>query len=96
MPDARIDRGTAAGLRADMLPTELPRPVQPICDECAFSYLSFRWVHFNFQGHRGNVFFLFHFSMKIGSANRIAPDRMPRFAPSHIELFSLRSHKKQG
>ena len=44
-----------------------------------------------------NFSFLFHFSMKIVSANRIAPDGMPRFAASHLGLFYLpMSHKKDA
>ena len=39
--------------------------------------------------------FLFHFSMKIILANRIAPDGTPRFVASHLGLFYLpMSHKK--
>ena len=38
----------------------------------------------------GNIFsFLFHFSMKIMSANRIDPDGTPRSAASHLGLFCL-------
>ena len=45
----------------------------------------------------GNIFFLFHFSMKIMQANRIAPDRTPRFAASHLGLFCFHiSHKKDA
>ena len=48
----------------------------------------------------GSVFFfsfLFHFSMKFVSANRIAPDGTPRFAASHLGLFCLHmSHKKDA
>ena len=41
--------------------------------------------------------FLLHFSMKIISANRIAPDGMPRFAASHLGLSCLpMSHKKNA
>ena len=41
--------------------------------------------------------FLFHFSMKIMSANRIAPDGTPRSAASHLGLFCLpMSHKKDA
>ena len=37
----------------------------------------------------------FHFSIKIMSANRIAPDGTPRFAASHLGLICLpMSHKK--
>ena len=39
-----------------------------------------------FRGIRGNFSFLFHFSMKIMSANRIAPDGTPHFAASHLGL----------
>ena len=39
--------------------------------------------------------FIFHFSMKIMSANRIAPDGTPHFAASHLGLFCLPMfHKK--
>ena len=55
------------------------------------SPLSFLWasgVHFHF---------LFHFSMKFMSANRIAPDGTPRFAASHLGLFCLpMSHEKDA
>ena len=44
-----------------------------------------------------NFSFLFHFSMKIKSANRIAPDWMPRIAASHLGLFCLpMSHIKDA
>ena len=52
----------------------------------------------NFRGS-GKVFFkfLFHFSMKFMSANRIAPDGMPHFAASHLGLFCLpMSHKEDA
>ena len=50
---------------------------------------------FILRGFRGHVSFLFHFSMKIMSANRIAPDGKPRFAVSYLELYCLPlSHKK--
>ena len=50
---------------------------------------------FIFRDIRSIFSFLFHFSMKIISANRIAPDGMPRFAVSHLGLFCLpMSHKK--
>ena len=40
---------------------------------------------------------MFHFSMKIKIANRIAPDGTPRFAASHLGLFCLpMSHKKDA
>ena len=39
-------------------------------------------------------FYIYHFSMKILNANRIAPDGTPRFAASHLGLFCLpMSHK---
>ena len=42
------------------------------------------------------VLFLFHFSMNIKLANRIAPDWTSRFAASHLGLFCLpMSHKKE-
>ena len=42
-------------------------------------------------------FFSLHFPMKIMSANRIAPDGMPRFAASHLGLFCLpMSHNKDA
>ena len=47
---------------------------------------------FIFRGIRSNFSFLFHFSMKIMSANRIAPDE-----ESHLALFCLpMSHKKDA
>ena len=52
---------------------------------------------FIFRGIRSDFSFLFHFSMKIMSANRIAPDGTPRFAASHLGLFCLpMSHKKDA
>ena len=40
---------------------------------------------------------IFHFSMKIKIANRIAPDGTPRFAASHLGLFCLpMSHQKDA
>ena len=52
---------------------------------------------FILRGTRSNFSILFHFSMKIGSANRIAPDGTPRFAASHLGLFCLpMSHKKDA
>ena len=43
------------------------------------------------------IFYLFHFSMKNMSANRIAPDGTPRLAASHLGLFCLPlSHKKDA
>ena len=47
----------------------------------------------------GSIFFsfLFHFSMKIMSANRIAPDGTPRYAASHLGKLCLPlSHKKDA
>ena len=51
---------------------------------------------FIFWGIRSNFSILFHFSMKIMSANRIAPDVTQRFAATHLGLFCLppMSHKK--
>ena len=52
---------------------------------------------FIFRGIRSDFSFLFHFSMKIMSANRIAPDGTLRFAASHLGLFCLpMSHKKDA
>ena len=52
---------------------------------------------FIFRGIRSIFAFVFHFSMKIASANRIAPDGTPRFAASHLGLFRLpMSHKKDA
>ena len=63
---------------------------QPTCDEWTFPYVSVGRVHFLFRGIGSNFSFLFHFSMKIMKANRIAPDRTP-----HLWLFCLpMSHKK--
>ena len=50
---------------------------------------------FKFRGVRSNFLFLFHFSMKIMSTNRIAPDGTPRFAASHLGLFCLPMSQKQ-
>ena len=48
-------------------------------------------------GFRSDFSFLFHFSMKIKIANRIAPDGTPRFAASHLWLFCLpMSHKNDA
>ena len=50
---------------------------------------------FIFRGIRSKISFLFHFSMRFLSANRIAPDGTPRFTASHLGLFCLpMSHKK--
>ena len=47
-----------------------------------------------FRGIRRCSSFLFHFSMKIYIANRIATDGTPRLAASHLGLFCLPlSHK---
>ena len=52
---------------------------------------------FILRGFRSDFSFLFHFSMKIKIANRIAPDGTPRFAASHLGLFCLPlSHKKDA
>ena len=49
-------------------------------------------------GELGVIFhFLYHFSIEIMSANRIAPDGTPHFAASHLGLFCLPTcvpHKK--
>ena len=53
--------------------------------------------NFIFRGIRCNFSFLFHFSMKIKIANRIAPDGTPRFAASHLVIFFLPMfHKKDA
>ena len=44
---------------------------------------------FIFRDIRIDFSFLFLFSMKFMSANRIAPDGTPRFAVSHLGLFCL-------
>ena len=50
---------------------------------------------FIFRGIRNDFSFLFHFSMKIMLANRIAPYGTPRFAASRLGLFYLpMSHEK--
>ena len=50
---------------------------------------------FIFRGLRGNFSFLFHFSIKIILAMRIAPDGTPHFAASRPGLFCVpMSHKK--
>ena len=52
---------------------------------------------FNLRGVRSAFSFLFHFSMKIKLANRIAQDGAPRFAASNLGLFCLSmSHKKDA
>ena len=52
---------------------------------------------FTFRGSGSDFSFLFHFSMKIKKANRIASDGTPRFAASHLGLFcSPMSHKKDA
>ena len=56
---------------------------------------------FILRGVRSNFSFLFHFSMKIMSANRIAnriaPNGTPRLAASYLGLFCLPlSHKKDA
>ena len=49
------------------------------------------------RGIRGNFSFLFHFSMKILYAYRIAPDGTPSFAASRLGLICLpMSHKKDA
>ena len=50
-----------------------------------------------FRGFRSNFSFLFHFSMKIMSANRITPDGTQHSVASHLGLFCLpMSHKKDA
>ena len=50
---------------------------------------------FIFRDIRNDFSFVFHFSMKVVKANRIAPDGTPRFAASRLGLFCLpMSHKK--
>ena len=46
-------------------------------------------IIFIFRDIGSNISFLFHFSMKFVSANRIAPDGMPSFSASHLGLFCL-------
>ena len=67
------------------------------CDEWTFpSAYHLDESTFIFRGIRSNFSFLFHFSMKIKTANRIAPDRTPRFVASHLGLFCLpMSNKKE-
>ena len=49
------------------------------------------------RGIRSDFSFLFHFSMKIMKANRIAQDGTPRFAASNLGLFCLPvSHRKDA
>ena len=50
---------------------------------------------FIFRGLGSNFSFLFHFSMKIMSANRIATDGTPRFAASHLGLYCLTMSDKK-
>ena len=51
----------------------------------------------SFSGNRSIFSFLFQFSMKIMSANRIALDGTPRFGASHLGLFCFpMSHKKDA
>ena len=50
---------------------------------------------FVYRGFKSNFSFLFHFSMKIKTANRKAPDGAPHFAALHLGLFCLpMPHKK--
>ena len=52
---------------------------------------------FTLRGVRTDFSSLFHFSMKIMQANKIAPDGTPRFAASHLGIFCLpMSHKKDA
>ena len=66
-------------------------------------YLTYGFSHhyqlgestFIFKGVRCEFEFLFHFSMNILYANRIAPDGTPRFAASHLGLFCLPMSQKK-
>ena len=51
---------------------------------------------FFLRGIRSKFSFLFNFSVKIMSANRIAPDGTPRFAASHLGLFCLPMSNKKN
>ena len=52
---------------------------------------------FIFRGSGSDFSFLFQFSMKFMSANKIAPYGKLRFAASHLGLFCLpMSHKKDA
>ena len=52
---------------------------------------------FIYRGIRSKFLFLFHFSMNIMSANRIATDGTMRFAASYLGLLCLPlSHKKDA
>ena len=52
---------------------------------------------FIFRGIRSSFSFLFHFSMNLFAANRIAPEGTPHFAASHLGLFYLpMSNKKDA
>ena len=49
------------------------------------------------RGVRSIFSFLFHFSMKFMSTNRIAPDGTPHFVASHLGIFCLpMSHEKDA
>ena len=50
---------------------------------------------FIFRGVRSDFQIVFNFSMKILSANRIAPDGTPRSAASHLGLFCLPMYHKK-
>ena len=52
---------------------------------------------FIFMGVTSNFYFLSHFSMKFLCANRIAPDKTPHSAASHLGLYCLpMSHKRDA
>ena len=51
---------------------------------------------FIFRGIGSKFTFSSHFSMKIMSANRIAPDGTPRFVASHLGLFCFPLSNKKG
>ena len=51
---------------------------------------------FIIKGSGCDFSFLFHFSMKFMSENRIAPDGTPRFVVSHLWLFCLPMSNKKG
>ena len=75
-----------------MLPNCIMHPdaINPLVTHGLSHSYHLDWSTSIFRGNRISFSFLFHFSMKIKKANRIAPDGTPRFA-----LFCLpMSHKK--
>ena len=71
------------------------QPINPLVTNGLFHPYNLDESIFIFRGIRSH--FSFHFSMKIKSANRIAPDATPRFAASHLGRFCLpMSHKKHA